>query len=292
MEEGSLRCDANISLRPRGQKEFGTKVELKNMNSFKAIEKALAYEQKRQRKMIDNNDEIIQETRTWDENKNKTISMRGKEEANDYRYFPEPDLVPLEIDDNWKNQIKDSLPELPSVRKKRFITEYEIPEYDADVLTDTRQLADLFEECVQKFNDPKEVSNWIMGEFLRLVNEEKMEINETKINGALLGKMLKMMDDGVISSKIAKTVFEEMFYTGKDPEDIVEEKGLKQISDEDKLEKMVEQIINDNPEVIEDIKNGKDKAIGYLVGQVMKETKGKANPQMVNKMFKQKINEN
>jgi len=218
--------------------------------------------------------------------------MRGKEEANDYRYFPEPDLVPLEIDDNWKNQIKDSLPELPSVRKKRFITEYEIPEYDADVLTDTRQLADLFEECVQKFNDPKEVSNWIMGEFLRLVNEEKMEINETKINGALLGKMLKMMDDGVISSKIAKTVFEEMFYTGKDPEDIVEEKGLKQISDEDKLEKMVEQIINDNPEVIEDIKNGKDKAIGYLVGQVMKETKGKANPQMVNKMFKQKINEN
>ncbi|MDZ7671341.1 MAG: Asp-tRNA(Asn)/Glu-tRNA(Gln) amidotransferase subunit GatB [Halanaerobiales bacterium] len=291
MEEGSLRCDANISLRPRGQEEFGTKVELKNMNSFKAIEKGLAYEQKRQRKMIDNNEEIVQETRTWDENKNKTISMRGKEEANDYRYFPEPDLVPLEIDKNWIEEIKDKLPELPSVRKKRFIKEYEIPEYDAEVLTDTRQLADLFEECVEKFNNPKEVSNWIMGEFLRLANEEKMEANETKINGELLGKMLQMLDDGVISSKIAKTVFEEMFYTGKDPEDIVEEKGLKQISDQDKLESLVEEILDDNPEAIEDIKNGKDKAIGYLVGQVMKETKGKANPQMVNELFRKKISE-
>jgi aspartyl-tRNA(Asn)/glutamyl-tRNA(Gln) amidotransferase subunit B len=217
--------------------------------------------------------------------------MRGKEEANDYRYFPEPDLVPLEIDENWIEEIKDKLPELPSVRKKRFIKEYEIPEYDAEVLTDTRQLADLFEECVEKFNNPKEVSNWIMGEFLRLANEEKMEANETKISGELLGKMLQMLDDGVISSKIAKTVFEEMFYTGKDPEDIVEEKGLKQISDQDKLESLVEEILDDNPEAIEDIKNGKDKAIGYLVGQVMKETKGKANPQMVNELFRKKISE-
>lgn len=291
MEEGSLRCDANISLRPRGEEQFGTKVELKNMNSFKAIEKALAYEQKRQRKIIDNTDEIIQETRTWDEDKNKTISMRGKEEANDYRYFPEPDLVPLEINESWAEEIKQRLPEMPSVRKNRFIEEYEIPEYDADVLTDSRELADLFEECVAEYNDPKEVSNWIMGEFLRLVNEEKMEVGETKITGQLLGKMLKMMEEDVISSKIAKTVFEEMFYTGKDPEDIVEEKGLKQISDEDKLEKLVEEIIEDNPEAVEDIKNGKDKAIGYLVGQVMKETKGKANPQMVNQMFRDKINE-
>ena len=290
MEEGSLRCDANISLRPRGNKEFGTKVELKNMNSFKAIEKALAYEQKRQRQMIEAEETIVQETRTWDEDKSKTISMRGKEEANDYRYFPEPDLVPLEINESWENEIKEKLPELPAVRKKRFIEDYDLPEYDADVLTDSRELADLFEECVSEYEDAKEVSNWIMGEFLRLVNEEKMEVEETKITGQLLGKMLKMMDEGVISSKIAKTVFEEMFYTGKDPEDIVEEKGLKQISDEDKLEKLVEEIIEDNPDVIEDIRNGKDKAIGYLVGQVMKETKGKANPQMVNKMFKEKIN--
>jgi len=290
MEEGSLRCDANISLRPRGDKEFGTKVELKNMNSFKAIEKALAYEQKRQRQMIDAEETIVQETRTWDEDKSKTISMRGKEEANDYRYFPEPDLVPLEINESWENEIKEKLPELPAVRKKRFIEDYDLPEYDADVLTDSRELADLFEECVSEYEDAKEVSNWIMGEFLRLVNEEKMEVEETKITGQLLGKMLKMMDEDVISSKIAKTVFEEMFYTGKDPEDIVEEKGLKQISDEDKLEKLVEEIIEDNPDVIEDIRNGKDKAIGYLVGQVMKETKGKANPQMVNKMFKEKIN--
>jgi len=290
MEEGSLRCDANISLRPRGDKEFGTKVELKNMNSFKAIEKALAYEQKRQRQMIDAEETIVQETRTWDEDKSKTISMRGKEEANDYRYFPEPDLVPLEINENWENEIKEKLPELPAVRKKRFIKDYDLPEYDTDVLTDSRELADLFEECVSEYEDAKEVSNWIMGEFLRLVNEEKMEVEETKITGQLLGKMLKMMDEDVISSKIAKTVFEEMFYTGKDPEDIVEEKGLKQISDEDKLEKLVEEIIEDNPDVIEDIRNGKDKAIGYLVGQVMKETKGKANPQMVNKMFREKIN--
>ncbi|HKL13806.1 MAG TPA: Asp-tRNA(Asn)/Glu-tRNA(Gln) amidotransferase subunit GatB [Halanaerobiales bacterium] len=290
MEEGSLRCDANISLRARGEKEFGTKVELKNMNSFKAIEKALAYEQKRQRKVIDAQEKIVQETRTWDEDKGKTISMRGKEEANDYRYFPEPDLVPLEINKEWENEIEEQLPELPAVRKKRFIEEYDLPEYDADVITDSRKLADLFEECVSEYEDAKEVSNWIMGEFLRLVNEEKMEIENTKITGHLLGKMLKMMEEGVISSKIAKTVFEEMFYTGKDPEEIVEEKGLKQISDEDKLEKLVEEIIEDNPNVIEDIRNGKDKAIGYLVGQVMKETKGKANPQMVNKMFREKIN--
>ena len=290
MEEGSLRCDANISLRPRGDKEFGTKVELKNMNSFKAIEKALAYEQKRQRKMIENKEEIVQETRTWDEDKNKTISMRGKEEANDYRYFPEPDLVPLEINESWENEIKEKLPELPSVRKKRLIEDYDLPEYDADVLTDSRQLADLFEECVSEYQDAKEVSNWIMGEFLRLVNEEKMDVENTKITGKLLGKMLNMMDNGVISSKIAKTVFEEMFYSGKDPEKIVEEKGLKQISDEDELEQLVDQIIEDNPEVIEDIRNGKDKAVGYLVGQVMKETKGKANPQMVNTMFREKIN--
>ncbi|MBS3811228.1 MAG: Asp-tRNA(Asn)/Glu-tRNA(Gln) amidotransferase subunit GatB [Halanaerobiales bacterium] len=289
MEEGSLRCDANISLRLHGNKKFGTKVELKNMNSFKAIEKALAYEQKRQRKMLENDKKIVQETRTWDENKSKTISMRGKEEANDYRYFPEPDLVPLEIDEKWKKDIEERLPELPAVKRKRFIDEYNLPEYDADVITDSRDLADLFENSVSEYKDAKVVSNWIMGEFLRLINEEKTAIEDTKITGQLLAKMLKMIDQDIISSKIAKTVFEEMFYTGKDPEEIVKEKGLKQISDQGELESLVEKIIDENPSVIDDIKNGKDKAVGYLVGQVMKETKGKANPQMVNKMFKEKI---
>ncbi|MDI3546872.1 MAG: aspartyl-tRNA(Asn)/glutamyl-tRNA(Gln) amidotransferase subunit [Halanaerobiales bacterium] len=289
MEEGSLRCDANVSIRPVGQEEFGTKTELKNMNSFKAVEKALEYEVERQKQVLARGEEVIQETRTWDDSLNKTISMRGKEEAHDYRYFPEPDLVPLEIDAEWVNEIRENLPELPLERKERFISDYGLPAYDAGVLTDSRDLADLFEECVQAYDDPKTVSNWIMGEFLRLVKEAGIEVAESKITGKLLAKMLRLMDDGTISSKIAKTVFEEMFKTGKDPETIVEEKGLKQISDEGKLEEIVDQIILANPNVVEDIKNGKDKAIGFLVGQVMKETRGKANPQLVNKLLREKI---
>ncbi len=290
MEEGSLRCDANISLRPVGQEEFGVKTELKNMNSFKAVEKGLEYEIKRQRERLNAGKEIIQETRTWDEELNKTISMRGKEEAHDYRYFPEPDLVPLNIEKEWVQETKDKLPELPMDRKKRFINEYKLPPYDAGILTDIKELADLFEESVKTFNDPKTVSNWIMGEFLRLLNEEDIEVSECKITGKLLGEMLQLMDEGTISNKIAKTVFKEMFKTGKKPQAIVEEKGLKQISDEDKLSKLVASIIEENPEAVKDIREGKDKAIGFLVGQVMKETKGKANPQLVNKMFKDKIN--
>ena len=289
MEEGSLRCDANVSLRPYGQEEFGVKTELKNMNSFKAVEKGLEYEVKRQKELLEKGESVDQETRTWDEDLRKTISMRGKEEAHDYRYFPEPDLAPLEIDEDWINDLEEKIPELPIKKKLRFIEDYNLPEYDAGVLTDSRELAKLFEEGVEAFNDPKEVSNWIMGEFLRLVNEEEIDVAETKVTGNKLGDMLKLMDEGTISNKIAKTVFEEIFKTGKDPETIVEEKGLKQISDEDKLEEIVDGIIEDNPEVVEDIKNGKDKAIGFMVGQVMKETRGKANPQMVNQMFRDKI---
>ncbi len=289
MEEGSLRCDANVSIRPEGQEEFGVKTELKNMNSFKAVEKGLAYEVKRQKRVLADREEVIQETRTWDDAAGKTVSMRGKEEAHDYRYFPEPDLVPLEIDRAWIGELEEELPELPRKKKQRFIDEYDIPRYDAGVLTDSKALADLFEDGVAAFNDPKTVSNWIMGEFLRLVKEEEIMIEDSKISGKLLGKMLQLMDEGTISNKIAKMVFEEMFKTGKDPGVIVEEKGLKQISNEDKLEEIVDNIIDDNPEAVEDIQNGKDKAIGYLVGQVMKETRGKANPQMVNKMFREKI---
>src|SRR6056297_3339557 len=289
MEEGSLRCDANVSLRPYGQEEFGVKTELKNMNSFKAVEKGLEYEIERQKELLEKGEAVDQETRTWDEDLRKTISMRGKEKAHDYRYFPEPDLAPLEIDKNWIEEIERTIPELPLEKKMRFVEEYNLPEYDAEVLTDNKALADLFEEGVESFNDPKEVSNWIMGEFLRLINENEIEVAESKITGKKLASMLNLMEEGTISNKIAKTVFEEMFETGKEPEKIVEEKGLKQISDEDKLEELVDKVIEENPEVVEDIKNGKDKAIGFMVGQIMKETKGKANPQMVNQMFRDKI---
>jgi len=272
-----------------GEEKLGVKTELKNMNSFKAVEKGLVYEIERQKKLLDEGEKVIQETRTWDEELNKTVSMRSKEEAHDYRYFPEPDLVPLEIDKKWENKIKDTLPELPRDRKLRFINEYKIPEYDAGILTDSSELANFFEDTVQECNDPKNISNWIMGEFLRLINEENMLIKDSKISGKLLGSMLKLTNEGVISSKIAKTVFKEMFNTGKDPKTIVEEKGLKQISDEGKLDEIVEKIISDNPEAVEDIKNGKNKAIGFLVGQVMKETRGKANPQMVNELINEKV---
>ncbi|MFW6022383.1 MAG: Asp-tRNA(Asn)/Glu-tRNA(Gln) amidotransferase subunit GatB [Halanaerobiaceae bacterium] len=289
MEEGSLRCDANVSIRPFGQKELGTKAELKNMNSFKAVEKALEYEVERQKRVLERGELVVQETRTWDDSLNKTISMRGKEEAHDYRYFPEPDLVPLEIDEEWIGKIKKQLPELPREKKERYIEEYDLPEHDASVLTDSLALAGFFEECIEEYDDAKAISNWIMGEFLRLVNEEGIEVEESKISGKMLADMLKLIDKGEISSKIAKTVFEEMFKTGKDPETVVEEKGLKQISDEGKLEEIVMKVIEENPEACEDIRNGKDQAIGYLVGQVMKETRGKANPGMVNQMLREKI---
>ncbi len=289
MEEGSLRCDANVSIRPVGQKEFGTKTELKNMNSFKAVEKGLTYEVTRQKKVLDSGGKIIQETRTWDDSAGKTISMRGKEEAHDYRYFPDPDLVPMQISEDWISKLQSRIPELPVKRKERFVKEYGIPEYDAGVLTDTRVLADFFEEGVKAFSDPKTVSNWVMGEFLRLIKESGKAIEESKIDGKLLGELLQLIEDGTISSKIAKDVFTEMFKTGQSPEEIIEDEGLKQISDEGKLEEIVSGIIADNPEAVEDIKNGKDQAIGFLVGQVMKETRGKANPQLVNQLFRDKI---
>ena len=291
MEEGSLRCDANVSLRPTGQKELGVKTEVKNMNSFKAVEKALTYEVERQRELLEEGKQVVQETRGWDEDLGRTISMRGKEEAHDYRYFPEPDLVPLEIDEKLVNRIKEQVPELPLAREERFVEEYGLPEYDAGVLTDSKALADLFEEGAEIFDDPKAVSNWIMSEHLRLLNEEELEPGTSKVNGRLLGKLLQLIADDTISSKIAKEVYEEMFATGKNPEDIVEEKGLKQISDQGQLEGIIENIVADNPDAVEDIKNGKDKAIGFLVGQVMKETKGKANPQMANQLIREKVKE-
>ena len=289
MEEGSLRCDANVSVRPEGQEEFGVKVEVKNMNSFKAVENALSFEVERQKKMLENGEVIRQETRSWDETSNQTVLMRGKEEADDYRYFPEPDLMPLEISDEWIEETDDNLPELPLAKKKRFIEDYELPEYDAEVLTDDFKLANLFEETVQNYSEPKEVSNWLMGEFLKLINEEGIAPDESKITGSKLASLLKLIDDGTISSKIAKDVFEEMFRTGKEPETIVEEKGLTQISDEDKLIEIINNILDENQDVVEEIQSGNDRPVGFLVGQVMKETRGKANPQLANKLIREEV---
>lgn len=291
MEEGSLRCDVNISLRPVGQEEFGTKAEIKNMNSFKALQKALEYEIKRQKEILNEGGHIVQETRTWDDGKGITVSMRSKEEANDYRYFPDPDLVPIVVDPNWVKEIKESLPELPDAKKNRLVQEMDLPNYDASVITASRALAEYFDEVAAKFDEPKTIANWIMGELLRLLNASGLEIKDNKISAEDFAKLLKYQKEGKISGKIAKKVFEEMFNTGKKPGKIIKEKGLVQISDEGALTALVEKVLEANPKSIEDYKNGKDKALGFLVGQIMKETRGQANPGMVNKLLKEKMDQ-
>ena len=289
MEEGSLRCDVNISVRPKGSDSFGTLVELKNLNSFRAVERSLEYEVKRQSELASENKEIIRETRHWDEESQTTVGMRRKGLAEDYRFFPDPDLPRLIIGESWIEKVRSDLPELPGERKARFIRDYELPEYDASLLTDTQQLADYFEEAAKEYGHAKTVSNWIMGELLRLMNVTGIGIESVKIRPCDLVAMLKMIDKGTISGKIAKTVFEEMFTRGKSPGDIVKEKGLVQIADEDELTKIVDLVIQDNQKVVEQVKAGKDRAIGFLVGQVMKETKGRANPQMVNELLRQRL---
>ena len=289
MQEGSLRCDANVSVRPLGQEEFGTRAELKNMNSFKALQKALVYEIKRQIKINEEGGRVIQETRSWDEAKGVSLSLRSKEEAHDYRYFPEPDLVPMVISKDWVDEIRTTLPELPDERQARFVEQYGLPAYDAIVLTSLKEMADYYEQCVEQFNNPKAVSNWIMGDFSRLMNADNMEINDVRIQPAQLAKMLQLLEKGTISGKIAKTIFEDMFATGRDPDIIVQEKGLVQISDEGAIESIVTDVLANNPKSVEDYRAGKNQALGFLVGQVMKATKGKANPGMVNKLLKEKL---
>jgi len=289
MEEGSLRCDANVSLRPIGQKEFGIKAEIKNMNSFRNLQKALEFEINRQKEILEEGGIIEQETRLWDPNREVTSSMRSKEEAHDYRYFPCPDLVPLEIDNDWISQIRKILPELPSDKRERFVKVYGIPSYDAQVLTSSRALADYYEACVRLYPDAKKVSNWIMGDLLRELKGDDKEIEKCPVTPKHLAGMLKLLDDGVISGKIAKTVFEEMYRTGKEASEIVKEKGLVQVTDSVEIEKIVDKVIEANPKQVQDIRNGKEKVMGYLVGQVMKESKGKANPQMVNEILKKKL---
>ncbi len=289
MEEGSLRCDANISLQEKGSAEFGIKSEVKNMNSFRAVEKALNYEAQRQCEVLASGREVVQETRAWDADRQQTKTMRTKEEAEDYRYFPEPDLMPLKISEEQVSEIDEELPELPREKWLRFQDEYDLPAYDAEVLTQEKSMASIFEEAASGYEDPKEISNWLMGEYRRLLNENDMEPGEGNLEPKALVSMLEMIDDGTISSNIASEVFEIMFDTGKSPGKIVEEKGLKQISDEEELEKLVDETIEEHPDVVEDIRGGKDKAIGFLVGQIMQATEGKANPQMVNQMLREKI---
>lgn len=290
MEEGSMRCDANISLRPFGQEKFGTRAELKNMNSFRGVQKGLEYEEYRQADILRSGGVVEQETRRWDDAQGRTLSMRGKEDAHDYRYFPDPDLVSLYIDDAWKASVKATIPELPDARKARYTSEYGLPSYDADVITSSMKLANFFEESLNYTKDAKAVSNWIMGDLLGYLNANNLELMDVKVTGQGLGEMIGLIEKGTISSKIAKTVFKEMLESGKDPQKIVEEQGLVQISDEGAIKAVVQQVVDNNPQSVADFKAGKDKAVGFLVGQVMKETKGKANPGLVNKLIVECLN--
>ena len=289
MEEGSFRCDANVSIRPKGETEFGTRTELKNLNSFKYVEAAIAYEIKRQKAVIADGGKVVQETRLWDSAKNRSHSMRGKEEAHDYRYFPDPDLVPLEIDEAWIDTVRNSLPELPDARKERFVKDYDLPRYDAEVLTAARELADYFEDCARNVKTPKLVSNWVMGTLLGLLNSEGKSIDQSPVSAAQLAELIALIETDVISGKIAKTVFDEMVASGKAPKVIVEEKGLVQVTDASAIESVVDQVISANPSEVEKFKAGNAKLMGFFVGQVMRETKGKANPQMVNTLLKEKL---
>lgn len=289
MEEGSFRCDTNVSIRPKGQHSFGTRTELKNMNSFRNVQRALEYEIKRQQYIIDDGGEVIQETRLWDDSGGVTHSMRGKEEAHDYRYFPDPDLIPIVISDAWIQKIKETLPELPLERRERFVREYDIPPYDTGVLTSSRDLADFYEETVKRCGNPKIASNWVMGDFLGHLKDEKIDVTESPVKPETLGDMINLIEDGTISGKIAKEVFEDMYKTGRSPREIIEEKGLVQITDEGVLEKTVAEVIEANPTQVEQYKGGRDKLFGYFVGQVMKASGGKANPKLVNQLLKKML---
>lgn len=289
MEEGSLRCDANVSVRPAGATEFGIPVELKNLNSFRAVQRALEYEIERQSAALDAGGRVARETRRWDEARNCTVVLRSKEEAHDYRYFPEPDLVPLSIDRQWVERIRENLPELPDARRERFVRDYGLPVYDAAVLTSSRRLADFYDECARLGADPKAASNWIMGELLGYLNANGLDLEDVPLRPAMLAGLLRLIENGTISGKIAKTVFEEMCRTGADPERIVQEKGLVQISDEAEIVALVEQVIATNPGPAADFRAGKEKALGFLVGQVMKVTRGRANPDLVNRLLRERL---
>ena len=290
MQEGSLRADVNVSVRKKGTKEFGTRTEMKNMNSFRSITRAIEYEAERQIEVIEQGGKIEQETLRWDEVSGKTFSMRDKEDAQDYRYFPDPDLAIIKISDEMIEKIKSELPEMPESRRERYIKEFNLPEYDSNILTSSKYISDLFENAVKICNNPKAVSNWIMTDITRILNEKEQEPNEIPFKAEQLGELVVLIDKGTISSAIAKKVLEELFENPRKPEEIIKEKGWIQISDEGAIKEVVLKILEANPQSIVDFKAGKDRALGFLVGQAMKETKGKANPQMLNKMFLEELN--
>ena len=287
MEEGSLRCDANVSLRPMGTNTLGTRTEIKNLNSFRNVQQAIAYEMERQRDVLENGGSVVQETRLFDAGRGVTLPMRSKEEAHDYRYFPEPDLVPLQIEPAWVESVRQSIPELPDARRQRFVTQYGLPAYDAEVLVASRAMADYFEAAVESFPQPKIVSNWVMGDFLRALNHANHSPDEAPVTPSHLAELLCLIDEGTISGKIAKTIFEDMYRTGKRPGDIVAEQGLVQMSDSDALQEVIGQVVAEHPEQVAAYRAGKEKLIGFFVGQTMKATQGKANPAMVNTLLKQ-----
>ncbi|WP_297211449.1 MULTISPECIES: Asp-tRNA(Asn)/Glu-tRNA(Gln) amidotransferase subunit GatB [Thermodesulfovibrio] len=291
LEQGSLRCDANVSVRPVGSKEFGVKTEIKNINSFRFVEKALEYEIKRQIKLIERGEKIIQETRLWDAVTGTTQSMRSKEEAHDYRYFPEPDLVPVSVSEEWIEKIKTEMPELPDSKIDRLMKDYGLPLYDAEILTEEKALSEWFEEAVRLGGKPKEVANWIMVELLRILNEEGKEITESSLKPQQLVELLELVEKGTINRNTAKEVFEEVYKTGKSATAIVQEKGLTQISDDSILMEAIKEVIAKNPKEVERFKQGEEKLIGFFVGQVMKITKGKANPKMVNELVLKALKE-
>ncbi|MBT9172207.1 MAG: Aspartyl/glutamyl-tRNA(Asn/Gln) amidotransferase subunit B [Syntrophomonadaceae bacterium] len=289
MEEGSLRCDANISLRPAGSSAFGVRTEIKNMNSFKAVQRGLEYEVQRQGAALDAGRQVIQETRRWDEDRELTFPMRSKEEAHDYRYFPDPDLVPVIIDIDWVEAIRRSLPEMPDERRRRYVAELGLSEYDAAVLTASPSLADFFEAAAAACQEVKAAANWLMGDITRHLKAMGLEIRETKLTPSHLAELLKLQNEGTISGALAKTVLDEIFATGKRPGEIVSEKGLFQISDKAALGAIVDQIIAENPKSVDDYRGGKEKALGFLVGQVMRQSKGKANPELVNTLLRDRL---
>lgn len=289
LEEGSFRCDANVSLMPAGSDKFGTRAELKNINSFRFIRQAIEYEMERQAEILDEGGKVVQETRLFDPNTGVTRSMRGKEEAHDYRYFPDPDLVPLVVSDDWVEDVRLSLPELPDAKRERYMRELALPAYDAEVLTASRELAEYFEACVALHPQAKSVANWVMGEVTRALNEDGRAIGECPVAPRLLADLLKLIDAGTISNKIAKTVFDEMWKTGKEPARIVEEKGLVQVSDTGEIEKIIDEIMAANAGQVEEFRGGKEKVFGFFVGQVMRASKGKANPALVNEMLLKKL---
>ena len=290
MEEGSLRCDANISIRPIGSEKFGTKTEIKNLNSFRNVERALNYEIIRQIEAVEDGEVIVQQTLLWDADMNQAYPMRSKEEAHDYRYFPDPDLMPVIVDQKWIKEIGAAMPELPDVKQEKFINNYSLPFYDAEVLTQSRDVAEYYENLIRITDDYKAASNWVMSEVLGVINDKKTDILDFPVKPEMLGKMINLINEGVISGKIAKEIFPIMIDESKDPEQIVKERNLVQISDENEIKGIIETILNNNKSQVESYLSGNEKIFGFFIGQIMKETKGKANPKIVNELLSAHLN--